>query len=120
MSNFTDKKKEYLRITSRFLKELRLYDLWLKYCYDSSVNHNWEQRADKQLINPGSILGATEFTDYIRKYDRDIKRHGYYMYELVEFYWRILQYLERNPNVEESVVYGCVVYYPNLKKIVIE
>lgn len=70
MSNFSSQTKEYLRISSRFLKEVGLYDLWIRYCYDPKKSKTW---VDKDLLlhkelKITDILGCTTFTDYVIKH----------------------------------------------------
>lgn len=65
MLKFSEDKKEALRIASRFLKEVGLYDLWIRYCYDLTTNKNW---IEEPLRNITDILGKTCFTDYVLKH----------------------------------------------------
>ena len=80
MSNYTekDKKREYLRITSRFLKELGLYAYWIRYCYDPKTGKSWNNRKNLEITD---ILGCTGFTDYLSKHNKNIG-NGYMMYEI--------------------------------------
>ena len=81
MLNFSDKKKEYLRITTRFLKEVGLYDLWLKYCYEHSKKYeNWLETLDEK-ITIQEILGDTNFTNFVKGH-RKLDLKGYYIYEI--------------------------------------
>ena len=77
--NFTKEKKEYLRIASRFLKEVGLYDLWLKYCYDPNENKNW---VNKEKLGITDILGCTNFTDYVMRHKPQIDVNGYYIFKI--------------------------------------
>ena len=77
--NFTKEKKEYLRIASRFLKEVGLYDLWLKYCYDPNENKNW---INKGKLGITDILGCTSFTDYVIRHKPQIDVNGYCIFEI--------------------------------------
>lgn len=90
MSNFTDKKKEAFRIASRFLKEIGLYDLWLKYLYNPKTSKNWINRPDYKFCD-SDILGCTTFTDFVHEHKRDFNLGGYWIYELLEFYLAALK-----------------------------
>ncbi len=85
MSNFTDKKKEAFRIASRFIKELGLYDLWLKYLYDPKTSKSWLDKLDYKFFD-SDILGCTTFTDYIYAHKPKFNTGGYLMYELLTHY----------------------------------
>lgn len=61
--NFTDEKKEYLRMTSRFLKEVGLYDLWIRYCYSPNTSKSWLYEKCKDATD---ILGKTCFTTWVK------------------------------------------------------
>ena len=90
MSNFTDKKKDAFRIASRFIKELGLYDIWLKYLYDPKTSKSWLDRPDSKFID-SDILGCTTFTDYVNEHKPTFKTRGYLMYELLEHYLAALK-----------------------------
>lgn len=77
--NFTDKEKEYLRITSRFLKEVGLYDLWIRYLYDSKSKPTWREKECESIKN---ILSWTLFTDFVEKYRGDLDLRGFCIYEI--------------------------------------
>lgn len=77
--NFTKEKKEYLRIASRFLKEVGLYDLWLKYCYDLNESKSW---INKEKLGITDILGCTNFTDYVMRHNKHVNVNGYCIYEI--------------------------------------
>lgn len=87
MSNFSSQTKEYLRIASRFLKEVGLYDLWIRYCYDPKKSKSWVDK-DSLLhkeLKITDILGCTTFTDYVREHrPKAIKKFSYCycMYEV--------------------------------------
>ena len=82
MSNFTDKKKDAFRIASRFIKELGLYDIWLKYLYDPNTSKSWLDKPDSKFFD-SDILGCTTFTDYVNEHKPTFKTSGYLMYELL-------------------------------------
>ena len=98
MLNFSDKQKEYLRITSRFLKEVRLYDLWLKYCYSKGWALNWIETLDGEL-EVQDILGKTSFTTFVKKY-RKINLDGYCIYEIFG------EYLKKTNSEYSDKLYG--------------
>jgi hypothetical protein len=77
--NFTKEKKEYLRIASRFLKEVGLYDLWIKYCYDPDQSKNWIK---KEKIGITDILRCTNFTYYVIRHKPRIDVNGYRIFEI--------------------------------------
>ena len=81
MSNFSKDKQEYLRITSRFLKEVGLYGLWLRYCYNPTKPKSW---VDKEECCITDILGCTCFTDFVlyHKQKNGNTIDGYCMYEI--------------------------------------
>ena len=85
MSNFTDKKKEAFRIASRFIKEIGLYDIWLKYLYDPKTSKSWLEKPDNKFSN-SDILGCTSFTDFVYQHKPHFRCGGYLMYELLEYY----------------------------------
>lgn len=66
--NFTDEKKEYLRMASRFLKELGLYGLWIRYCYNPKTSKNW---LHEKCNDATDILGKTSFTGWVKDYTAD-------------------------------------------------
>lgn len=77
--NFTDKEKEYLRIASRFLKEVGLYDLWIQYLYTPNSHCSWR---DKECENITDILGWTLFTHFVKEHKRRIKLGDWCMFEI--------------------------------------
>ena len=82
--NFTDEKKEYLRMASRFLKELGLYGLWIKYCYNSKTSKSWLY---EKCNNATDILGKTCFTTWVKDRTADkniirVLRNSICIYEL--------------------------------------
>ena len=79
IQNFTKEKKEYLRIASRFLKEVGLYDLWLGYCYGSGRCDSWKR---KEKLTITDILGCTAFTGYVNEHRPDFNTHDHCIYEL--------------------------------------
>jgi hypothetical protein len=86
--NFTDEKKEYLRIASRFLKEVGLYDLWIKYCYNTKTSKSW---AYEKCRDATDILGKTSFTRWVRDHSSNpellhILEDGICVYELLGEY----------------------------------
>ena len=90
MSNFTDKKKDAFRIASRFIKELGLYDIWLKYLYDPNTSKSWLDKPDSKFFD-SDILGCTTFTDYVNEHKPTFKTSGYLMYELLNSYLMALR-----------------------------
>ncbi len=90
MSNFTDKKKDAFRIASRFIKELGLYDIWLKYLYDPNTSKSWLDKPDSKFFD-SDILGCTRFTEYVYRYKPKFDTKGHFMYELLEFYLAALK-----------------------------
>lgn len=90
MSNFTDKKKEAFRIASRFIKEIGLYDLWLKYLYNPKTSKSWINKQDHKFCD-SDILGCTTFTDFVYEHKPTFKTNGYLMYELLEHYLEALK-----------------------------
>ena len=93
MSNFTDKKKNAFRIASRFIKELGLYDICLKYLYDPKTSKNWLDKPDSIFFD-SDILGCTTFTDYVNEHKPTFKTGGYFMCELFNSYLRALKDLK--------------------------
>lgn len=89
----SEKKREALRLTARFLKELGLYDVWLKYLYDPKTSKSWMDKDDRHFY-ADDILGCSKFTDYVNDHKPTFKTHGYLMYELLQFYLAAL----RDPN----------------------
>ena len=64
-----DKKKEYLRIASRFLKEVGIYDSWIRYCY--RPKHNvWFNKVNTIT----DILANTTFTTFLLKEKPHLKK----------------------------------------------
>ena len=90
MSNFSENKKEALRIASRFLKEVGLYDLWIRYLYDPNTVKNWTDKS-YYIFEYSDILGGTNFTDFVHKHKRDSKIGLFLMYELLEYYLAALK-----------------------------
>jgi len=90
MSNFSENKKEALRIASRFLKEVGLYDLWIRYLYNPDTAKNWIDKSD-YIFEYSDILGGTNFTDFVHKHKRDSKIGLFLMYELLEYYLAALK-----------------------------
>jgi hypothetical protein len=90
MSNFTDKKKDAFRIASRFIKELGLYDIWLKYLYDPNTSKSWLDKPDSKFFD-SDILGCTTFTDYVYEHKPTFKVGGYLIYELLNSYLMALR-----------------------------
>lgn len=90
MSNFSKNKKEALRIASRFLKEVGLYDLWIRYLYNPDTAKNWIDKSD-YIFEYSDILGGTNFTDFVHKHNRDSKFGLFLMYELLECYLAALK-----------------------------
>lgn len=91
MSNFSENKKEALRIASRFLKEVGLYDLWIRYLYDPNTAKNWIDKPNYKFED-SDILGGTNFTDFVYKHQRDSKIGvSFLMYELLEYYLAALK-----------------------------
>lgn len=90
MSNFTDKKKDAFRIASRFIKELGLYDIWLKYLYDPKTSKSWLDKLDSEFSD-SDILGYTTFTDYVIEHKPTFKTSGYLMYDLLSSYLMALK-----------------------------
>ena len=85
MSNFTDKKKDAFRIASRFIKELGLYDIWLKYLYDPNTRKSWLEKTDSNF-DDSDILGCTSFTAYVYRHKPKFNTNGYPMCELLAYY----------------------------------
>jgi hypothetical protein len=83
MSNFSSQTKEYLRIASRFLKEVGLYDLWIRYCYDPTKCKTW---VDKEKCIITDIIGCTTFTDYVIKHRPEAVRNFASVYCLYEVF----------------------------------
>ena len=86
----SDKKKEAFRMTSRFLKEIGLYDLWLKYLYQPKTHKSWLDVEDEDFYE-SDVLGCTTFTDYVNDHKPTFKTHGKLMYELLQFYLAALR-----------------------------
>lgn len=105
MSNFSKKKKEYLRITSRFLKEVGLYSYWRKYCYDPHGSKTWIKREDEHL-GVTDILGLSNFTSYLSQHGVDIQSERYCAYEYLGEYIKKMhpQYAEEVKNSTKNKV----------------
>ena len=86
----SEKKREALRLTARFLKELGLYDVWLKYLYDPKTSKSWMDKDDEHFY-ADDILGCSTFTDYANDHKPTFETHGYLMYELLQFYLAALR-----------------------------
>lgn len=89
LNSISPKKKEAIRIASRFLKEVGLYDLWIKYRYDNATHSSYglDKRDDRFLLS--DILGNTGFTRFVRQHDRwkdTCRRNGICIYELLGAY----------------------------------
>jgi len=95
----SEKKREALRLTARFLKELGLYDVWLKYLYNPKTSKSWMDKPDSIFFD-SDILGCTTFTDYVNDHKPTFETHGYLMYELLQFYLAAL----RDPNRSCAIV----------------
>ena len=87
MLNYSDKKKEYLRITTRFLKEVGLYNLWVKY-YNTHkmLDDCWIENLQEDLCIQ-DILGNTSFTNFVRRHTH-LRLRGYAIYEIFGEYLR--------------------------------
>ena len=70
LNSISPKKKEAIRIASRFLKEVGLYDLWIKYRYDNATNSSYglDKWDDRFILS--DILGNTGFTRFVRQHGR--------------------------------------------------
>ncbi len=87
MSNYSDKKKEYLRITTRFLKEVGLYDLWVKYCNTHKMVYDCLRENLREDLYIQDILGKTNFTKFVRRHTH-LRLKGYAIYEIFGEYLR--------------------------------
>ena len=117
MSNFSKDKQEYLRITSRFLKEVGLYGLWIKYCYGTRNAMSW---VNSEKCSITDILGCTCFTDFVlqHKQKNGDTIYGYCLFEIFGEYVKKMY-----PNYEELVFdssKGMVSIDKEKKKIKIE
>ena len=70
LNSISPKKKEAIRIASRFLKEVGLYDLWIKYRYDSATDSSYGLNKPDFNFTLTDILGNTGFTSFVRKHGR--------------------------------------------------
>ena len=100
MSNFSSQTKEYLRIASRFLKEVGLYDLWIRYCYDPTKCKTW---VDKEKCGITDILGCTTFTDYVKKHRPKAIKKFFYCYCMYEVFGEYVK--KMHPEYADKV--GC-------------
>lgn len=95
LNSISPKKKEAMRITSRFLKEVGLYDLWIKYRYDNSTHSSYGLYKRDDRFTLSDILGNTSFTSFAIKHGR--WKYDYIcVYELFSAYINIEypQYVE--------------------------
>lgn len=106
--NFTDKEKEYLRIASRFLKEVGLYDLWIRYLYDSDSHPTWRE---KECEEPHQILSWTLFTDFVETHRGDLDLKGYCIYEI------FIEYLKKMNTGYPNDDYGILDVDKEKKKV---
>ena len=90
MSSFSENKKEALRIASRFLKEMGLYDLWIRYLYNPNTIKSWIDKPNYKFLN-SDIIGCTNFTDFVYEHKQDSKIGGYLVYDLLVFYLTALE-----------------------------
>ena len=91
MSNFSENKKEALHIASRFLKEVGLYDLWIRYLYDPRTAKSWIDKPNHKFKD-SDILRNTQFTNFVYKHKRDSKiGTSFLMCELLEYYLAALK-----------------------------
>lgn len=105
MSNsISEKKREYLRIASRFLKEVGLYGLWIKYCYSPKTCMNWVIKDDNQL-EITDILGNTSFTAFVKRFSKTKGKYFGYMcvYEVFGEYVRAM-HLEYKEKVHDYTI----------------
>lgn len=100
LNSISPKKKEAIRITSRFLKEVGLYDLWIKYRYNNAIHslYGLDKRDDRFTLS--DILGNTGFTSFVRTHSRwkdTCRMDGTCIYELLGAYINIEypQYVEK-------------------------
>lgn len=70
LNSISPKKKEAIRITSRFLKEVGLYDLWIKYRYDNTTHSSYGLNKSDDRFTLSDILGNTGFTRFVRQHGR--------------------------------------------------
>ena len=96
LNSISPKKKEAIRITSRFLKEVGLYDLWIKYRYRNArslPSFGLNKRDDRFLLS--DVLGCTNFTSFAIEHGR--WKYDYCVYELLAAYINIEypQYVEK-------------------------
>jgi hypothetical protein len=70
LNSISPKKKEAIRIASRFLKEVGLYDLWIKYRYDNASNSSYGLNKSDDRFTLSDILGNTNFTRFVVKHGR--------------------------------------------------
>ena len=80
LNSISPKKKEAIRITSRFLKEVGLYDLWIKYRYRNAASlpsFGLYKSDDRFLLS--DILGSTNFTSFAIE-------HGKWKYDYICVY----------------------------------
>ena len=70
LNSISPKKKEAIRIASRFLKEVGLYDLWIKYRYDNTTHSSYGLDKWDDRFTLSDILGNTGFTRFVRQHGR--------------------------------------------------
>ena len=70
LNSISPKKKEAIRIASRFLKEVGLYDLWIKYRYDKANHSLYGLDKGDDRFTLSDILGNTGFTRFVRQHGR--------------------------------------------------
>ena len=118
MSSLSKTKREYLRLASRFLKEVGLYDLWRQYIYDQHNFMSWLQKSDYQL-KECDILGCTCFTDYVIAHRPQFKSilGGYCVYEIYTEYLRKLNPIYEDKLHYESTSHGMVSVNKEKKKV---
>lgn len=84
LNSISPKKKEAIRIASRFLKEVGLYDLWIKYRYDNATHSSYGLDKSDDCFILSDILGNTSFTRFVRQHGR--WKDGICTYELLGAY----------------------------------
>ena len=71
LNSISPKKKEAIRIASRFLKEVGLYDLWIKYRYGKAASlPTFGLNKSDDRFTLSDILGNTGFTRFAQQHGR--------------------------------------------------
>ena len=91
--------KEYLRIASRFVKEVGLYHYWMQYLYDPNEIKNWYNPEYLNYNDISVLFAATNFTTYLSNHGIQLGYGNCFFYEVFvdfvrEFYPEYMHTIE--------------------------